>query len=108
MTGTVSLYHTTDCAELILDEGFRDGEGWYGFAHFRPLGVFLSRSPANVNDGAKGDQVLVVTLPDDLPLDTWAISEEGRDVWEWCIPAHLLNERGLIRLLTEEEVDHLL
>jgi hypothetical protein len=86
----VTLYHTTDAAEAIMRDGFRDGEGSYGFVDFDLRGVFVSVLPADVNDGAKGDQVPEVVLPDDVDLDEWSIVEEGHPAWEWCIPAEVL------------------
>ncbi|MFD7157550.1 hypothetical protein ACFV9C_23330 [Kribbella sp. NPDC059898] len=102
------FFHTTDAAEAILREGFRDNTGSYMFVGHTPTGVFLGNRPANVNDGAKGDQVLEVRLPDDLDLDEFAIVEEGLPPWEWIVPAELINRRGSIRLLTEDEVDEVL
>jgi hypothetical protein len=58
----VALYHTTDQAEAILRGGFRDGEGSYLFVGITLKGVFLSDSPVDVNEGAKGDRVLEVVL----------------------------------------------
>jgi hypothetical protein len=105
-----TYFHTTDAAEAILREGFRDGEGSYGFVGLTLRGVFLAADrPIDVNDGAKGDQVLAVEL--DGNLDEYEIIEEGAPeggvVREWCVPASLLNTRGVVRLLTEDEVDEL-
>ena len=100
-------YHTTDQAEAILRDGFRDGTGSFMLAGLTLTGVFVSRWPVDVNEGAKGEQVLEVTLPDDLDLEPWEIAEEDRPVWEWCVPADLLNERGTFRLLSDEELDEL-
>ena len=99
------LYHTTDAAEAILRDGFRDAEGTYMFAALTLRGVFLAISPADVNDGAKGDQLLEVDLPDRLDLSAYAIVEEGRPAWEWCMPADVINQHGRVRLLTEDEAD---
>jgi hypothetical protein len=102
-----TLYHTTNDADEILTDGFRDGEGSYMFAGLTLRGVFLAIYPADVNDGAKGDQVLEVVMPGDVELDEYAIEEECRPVWEWCIPADVLNRHARVRLLSEEEVDTL-
>ena len=99
------LYHTTNAAEAILRDGFSDAEGTYGFATLTLRGVFLAISPADVNDGAKGDQLLEVDLPDGLDLSAYAIIEEDRPAWEWCVPADVLNQHGSVRLLTEDEAD---
>jgi hypothetical protein len=39
-------------------------------------GVLVSVLPADVNDGAKGDQVLRINLPD-VDLNEWSVVEEG-------------------------------
>lgn len=101
------LFHTTDAAEAILEGGFRDGHGTFGIIGFDLAGVFLSNFPADVSDGAKGDDVLIVEIPDDVDLTRYAIEEEGHPICEWCVPADLLNERASVRLLTEAEVDAL-
>jgi hypothetical protein len=101
-------YHTTDAAEAILREGFRDGEGCYMFVGLTLRRVFLADRPADVNDGAKGDQVLAVDLVVDL--DEYELICEGAPegvMREWCVPASLLNAHGTVRLLTEDEVDEL-
>jgi hypothetical protein len=104
-------FHTTtaDAAESILATGFRDGSGSYGFATVELCGVFLADLPVDVNEGAKGDTVLAVDLPDDLDLSGFEIIEETPHVvWrEWCVPARLLNDRATVRLLTEDEVDEI-
>lgn len=99
------LFHTTDAAETILREGFRDGEGSYGLVSSWLQGVFLSDVPASVSDGATGEQVIEVTLPIGLDLSEHEIIEEHKGYREWCIPAAVLNASGILRLLTEDEAD---
>jgi hypothetical protein len=102
----VTLYHTTDTPYAILREGFRDGEGAYLFVNRSPRGVFLAAAPADVNDGAKGDAVLAVTFPDDVDLSDYAIVEYSMpQVWEWYVPADLINRRATVRLLAQGEAD---
>jgi hypothetical protein len=55
----VKLYHTTDAAEAILANGFRDSSGSYGLvdAQERPFmltGVFVSNKIVDINEGATG------------------------------------------------------
>lgn len=99
-------YHCTDRAASILREGFRDRVESFGMRSER-RGVFLGNSPASVNEGAKGDQVLAVEMPDDMDLDEyeWVEDEEHSDFREWCVPADLIAEHGSVRLLTQGEVD---
>jgi hypothetical protein len=85
----VKLYHTTDAGRAILEKGFRDHSGSYGHI-------------LSMNDGPTGDDVLELTLPDDLGLDSWGIIEEDKRYREWCVPTELLN-RFPRRLMTDDE-----
>lgn len=101
-----TYFHTTDAAEAILASGFRDGTGNYLVVGVTLTGVFIADHPVDCNEGAKGDQVLAIEVPDALDLDEYEIVQEDGDMGyrEWCVPAHLLNARAAIRLLTEAEV----
>jgi hypothetical protein len=66
-------------------------------------GVFVSDLILDINEGATGDDVLELTLPDDFNLDSWEIIEDDRRFREWCVPAEVLN-RFPRRLLTDEEI----
>jgi hypothetical protein len=100
----MKLFHTTDAADSIFASGFRDATGAYGFVEIILTGVFLSRSPADVSDGAKGESVIEVSFEEDVDLDPYAIIEEAHPVWEWCVPAALINSRAQLRLLDEDEI----
>ena len=69
-------YHTTDAADANLRHGFRDATGSYLFATIQLTGVWLGDSPMDVNEGAKGDQVLRVEFPDDVDLGDFEVVEE--------------------------------
>ena len=99
------FFHTTteQAAESILSGGFRDASGGYGLASTVLTGVFVSNRPTSVSDGASGDVVLSVDLPDDLDVAEWAIDEVGHPIWEWCIPAVVINERGSLSRYEEPE-----
>lgn len=101
----MTLYHTTtkEAAAAILQDGFRDATGSYMFVGITLTGVFVADYPANDNDGARGDQVLEITVPGDFDLAGFAIEEEGCPVWEWLIPAKILNGWA-VRLLDEDEL----
>jgi len=58
--GNMICYHTTDAADAILHHGFRDATRAYMFVNFELTGVWLGDSPVDINEGAKGDQVLRV------------------------------------------------
>ena len=102
----MKLYHVTDSAEAILRDGFRDGEGNYGLATTWLIGIFVSDEPLSVNEGAFGEQVLEVTLPDDAELHEYELIEYFKNYREWCVPAALLNGRQ-VRLLSHDEVEAL-
>jgi hypothetical protein len=75
----VRYYHTTDAASRILEEGFRDDSGSYGLATFILTGVFIGYDPLDVNEGAIGDDVLELDLPDDLDIGEYELIEEGKE-----------------------------
>jgi hypothetical protein len=78
--------HTTDAADAILRHGFRDATGSYMFANFELTGVWLGDSPMDINEGAKGDQVLQVEFSDDVDLGDFEVVEEHKPNREWCVP----------------------
>jgi hypothetical protein len=51
---------------------------------------------------------LEVSFPEGFDLAEYAIEEEGRPVWEWVVPAEVVNSVALVRLLTDEEIEALL
>lgn len=59
-------YHRTtqDAATAILRDGFHDAEGTYMTTTMR-RGVWLSDQPLTVNEGAWGEVVIEVDLPED-------------------------------------------
>jgi hypothetical protein len=64
-------------------------------------GVFLSDKPLDYNEGAKGEQLLEVTLPEDCcDWDYYEIVEEGKGFREWCVPADIINRNAKLRLVT--------
>jgi hypothetical protein len=97
----MKFFHRTNAAEAILRDGFRDAEGSYMLIGLMLRGVFLSDIPLDVNEGAKGTQLLEVTLP----IAESEISDyeliEGKPYREWCLPAKLINRSGTVRLITE-------
>jgi hypothetical protein len=93
------LYHTTYNADAILAEGFKDGTGYY--MTDRPWsGVWLSDRPLDANEGAKGDTVLVIEMPEDEVLSyEWV--EEGKPYREFLVPADLVNRYRPFRVTQE-------
>ena len=62
------VYHRTNHADAILSHGFRDGEGTY-LTERVWRGVWFSDRPLDANEGAYGDTVLFVEIPDDVVAD---------------------------------------
>jgi len=100
-----SYYHRTDSAEEILRSGFRDNQGSYLLIHMELRGVFLSNYPLDQNEGAKGRQLLAITFPRNFDLSYWELVEESGEqpYREWCVPAEIINQHAMVRLLTAEE-----
>ena len=90
-------FHTTDAADAILRDGFRDSTGGYMMANIVLTGVWLGDSPMTVNEGAKGEQVLRVELEADM--GDFEVIEEGKPYREWCVPAALINDRATVTLV---------
>ena len=98
------FYHrtSTEAAQAILREGFRDTTGTY-MTDEEFTGVWVSERPLDCNEGAWGDVVLQIELEataEELADFEWV--EEGKPHREWLVPASLLNGRGKI---TVEEAD---
>jgi hypothetical protein len=71
-------------------------------------GVFLSDKPLDCNEGAIGDQLLEISLPDDCcDLSYYKLFEEEKPYREWCLPADVIKRFGSVRLLSAEEEDAL-
>ena len=83
-------------------DAFRDHSGSYGLENYTLTGVFVSDLILDINSGPTGEDVLELTLPDDLDLEYWEIIEEDKGYREWCVPAELLN-RFPRRLITDDE-----
>jgi hypothetical protein len=88
------LYHRTHAAiaDRILRDGFRDGTGTY-MTTTEHSGVWLSNVPLDINEGAAGDTLLQVEMPEQSIADFEWI-EDGKPYREWLIPARLVNERA--------------
>ena len=89
----MKVFHTTDdAAKAILSEGFRDGSGTYMTA-IRHSGVWIADQPLDENEGAKGNQVLWLEIPEKL-IAPYEWIEEGKHYREFLVPAKLLNRFG--------------
>jgi hypothetical protein len=114
----ITLYHrtTTDRAEAILREGFRDGSANHSAGDV-PNGVWLSNRPRDCVDIAYlGDALLRVTLNQSegaldqyewksesirMPGEDWVPDEEGKGYREWLIPSQVINADSTIELLDD-------
>lgn len=101
------FYHRTDAWNSISANGFRDGHGSYGFATERS-GVFVSDEPAEVGEGATGDQLLRLDIPgSEAVYEKYEWVQDGTYTREWCIPASVLNETASVALMSEAEEEAL-
>jgi hypothetical protein len=100
----MTFYHRTNYADAILRDGFRDEEGSYGLEDFTLRGVFLSDKPLSVHEGAGGDLLLEVNLPEDCcDFSYYELVKEGKPYREWCIPAAIINQHGKAQLRSEDD-----
>ena len=97
-------YHTTDAADAILTEGFRDTCGMYPPFDHEVTGVFLCERPVvDAGEGATGEEVLQVDFADGRDLDGSEIGVGTPRTWH--VPAALIKEHATVKLLTMDEVD---
>jgi hypothetical protein len=72
------VYHRTHYAEAIMREGFLDREGLYGTAEVS-RGVWVSAEPLDEDEGATGDAVVQLDVPEALFI-RYEWIEEGKGV----------------------------
>lgn len=106
------LYHSTsdEAASAILAGGFRDATGSYMFAGMELTGVFLAPTPSNVNDGARGNTLLVVEINlSEGEAAAYAIQSQDPETGEWdepteyIMPAEVINRRASVRMATDDD-----
>jgi hypothetical protein len=83
------LVHRTRAGLEILRGGFRDGHGTY-LTDSERVGVWLSDVPLDVGQGAIGDSLLVVNMPE-RRIRRYEWVEEGKPYREFLIPASVVN-----------------
>jgi hypothetical protein len=98
------VYHRTQQATAIMREGFRDAEDPFGTAEIF-AGVWVSAEPLDENEGAAGNALIQLEIPEALFVRyEWV--EEGKTYREALIPASDLNlHLATARLLSEDELD---
>jgi len=94
------FYHRTDHGTAILAGGFRDANGSWGM-DATLTGVWVSTTPLDLNEGAGGDDLLIVCAPE-ADIIEWEVVEEGKPYREFLVPADILN-RYPVRRATEED-----
>jgi hypothetical protein len=63
----------------------------------------MSEYVEEVLQGAKGRQLLEVTMPDSIDLSYYELVEEDKPYREWCIPAEIINRNATLRLVPFDE-----
>jgi hypothetical protein len=86
------VFHRTDAAEAILRSGFQDGRGSYMTDRER-TGVWVSDVPLDINEGARGDVLLSIEVPEEVIIPFEWI-EEGKPYREFLVPSSILNSCG--------------
>jgi hypothetical protein len=99
------VYHRTHHTAAILRDGFKDG--YYALPHIGELhGVFVSADwPLDENEGADGDAVIEIDVPDALFVEYEWVTEDST-YRESMIPAADLNDLPR-RVLTDDEIAEL-
>jgi hypothetical protein len=105
-TPWIFFHRTTRVAALqILDDGFQDGTGYY-LTDRKHRGVWLSDRPLDINEEARGDELLAVVIGlSDAEVTEYEWVEEGKTYREWLFPAEILNVRASVFRVTEWESD---
>jgi hypothetical protein len=101
----LTLYHRTirAAAEAICRDGFRDATGTYLTAS-EYTGVWVSDRALDANEGVDGDYLLRITLDaEEADVAEFEWVEEGKSYREWLMPAALLNSRGRVEIIDEED-----
>jgi hypothetical protein len=97
----MKIYHRTNHAREIFADGFVDGQGTYLTENIH-TGVWFSDVPLDDNEGASGDTVLSLDIPEQV-LAEYEWAEEGKGYREFLLPASVANHYG--PLTTVDDVD---
>ncbi len=98
----MKLYHRTPAGHAILADGFRDGHGHYMTANVYE-GVWLSDVTLGADDGAPGDDLLVVEIPEEVVAEYEWVDERGGPYREFLVPAEVVNKYAVERCDDEED-----
>ena len=88
------FFHRTSptVAAAILAEGFRDGTGTYLTTNTY-TGVWISDQALDENEGAFGDTLLSIDIPEEV-VSEFEWIEEGKGHREFLVPAEIVNRFG--------------
>jgi len=97
----VRVFHRTPHGQRIINEGFRDTEGTFGTGVMH-RGLWLSDRPLDICEGAKGNDLLSLEIPDEV-LTQYQWVQEGPAYREFLIPAEVVNSYGPPTLCDEDD-----
>ena len=86
----MKAYHRTDASGAIMAAGFRDSVGYY-MTSSRHRGVWVSDQPLDANEGASGNALVAVALPEDVFARYEWVQTPGFGYREALVPARILN-----------------
>jgi hypothetical protein len=95
----MKFYHRTNAAAEIIKNGFKDATGNY-LATSEFSGVWLSDYPLDIHEGADGDSLLVIEIPESRISDFEWIEDE-KPYREFLAPADIVNKYGPPELIDE-------
>lgn len=95
------LFHRTSSGQQITQGGFRDGRGTYLTSKVWD-GVWLSDVPLDLDEGAEGDDLLLIEMPENV-VEKYEWVEDGKTYREFLIPAEVVN-RYPARLADDDDL----
>lgn len=97
----MQVFHSTNAADAILLNGFRDSIGTY-LTSREFSGVWVADRPLDGNEGVSGhDVVLCLEIPEELISQYEWDEGEVKGYREFLVPAELLNRFGPPRVYVE-------
>lgn len=88
----MKLYHRTPDVEEILQNGFKDSDGYFK-NNVLYAGVWFSSSPSSVSTSDAPERQLVIDVPEEEVLE-YELRDEKKLYREFLIPAPVLNSFG--------------
>jgi len=96
----MKLYHRTNKSQSILKGGFKGTSRSYPTSEgsIELTGNFFSDRPVDVNEGAKGNDLLMIEIPEDVIAEFELVDEDGT-YREFLIPENISNGYGNPKLI---------